>query len=142
MGYDMSIGVLKHKSLVEVQKLFPTYTFKELYSDFLFCKLYPDEYKISEDEKGRWITWSNRNIFRDFFEPKLENDEAIIINEATYNKMVDWLEEKLKNKTLYDCACDKDCDEYELGEIIRIYRQMKEEKIDYETEFVVYQHDW
>lgn len=142
MGYDMDMAVLKRKSLEEAQKILPNYTFRDMYSSFLFSRLYPDKYEVPEDEKGRWITWSNRNIFRDFFEPKLENDEAVIINEDTYNKMVDWLEEKLKNKTLYDCACDEEYDEYELGEIIRIYRQMKKESIDYETEFVVYQHDW
>ena len=142
MGYDMDMAVLKRKSLEEAQKFFPTYTFKELYSNLLFAKLYPDEYEISEDEKGRWITWSNRNIFQDFFEPKLENDEVIIVDEDTYNKMVDWLEEKLKNKTLYDCACDKEYDEYEAETMIRVYRQMKKENVNYDTEFIVYQHDW
>lgn len=142
MGYDMSIAVFKKKSLNEAQKLFPKYTFKDLYSDLLFRRLRPDIYDIPEDEKGRWITWANRNIFRDFFEPKLENDEAVIINEVTYNKMVDWLEKKLKSKTLYDCACNKEYDDYKVAEMIRVYRQMKEEKIDYVTEFIVYQHDW
>lgn len=145
MGYDMDMAVLKKKSLEEMKKILPDYTFRDMYSDFLFTRLYPDKYEVSEDEKGRWITWANRNIFYDFFQPKLENDAAIIINEDTYSKMVDWLEEKLKNKTLYDIAINEDddeCDEYELGEMIRVYKQMKKEKINYETEFVVYQHDW
>ena len=142
MGYDMDMVVLKRKSLEEAQKLFPKYTFRDMYSSFLFSRLYPDEYEIPEDEQGRRITWANRNIFRDFFEPKLENDEAVIINEVTYNKMVDWLEKKLKSKTLYDCACNKEYDDYKVAEMIRVYRQMKEEKIDYVTEFIVYQHDW
>lgn len=145
MGYDMEMVVLKKKSLKEMKKILPDYTFRDMYSSFLFSRLYPDKYEVPEDEEGRWVTWANRNIFYDFFEPKLENDEAVIINEDTYNKMVSWLEEKLKNKTLYDIAINEDndeYDEYEFGEIIRIYRQMKKEKINYETEFVVYQHDW
>lgn len=142
MGYDMDMAVLKRKSLEDIQKVLPNYTFKDMYSSFLFSRLYPDEYEVPEDEKGRWITWSNRDIFKDFFEPKLENDEAIIIDKDTYNKMVDWLEEKLKSKTLYDCACDKEYNGYDVEEMIRVYRQMKKENVDYETEFIVYQHDW
>lgn len=142
MGYDMEMVVLKKKSLEEMKKLLPGCTFKDLYKDFLFTRLYPDLYEFSEDEKGRVITFSSKNIFRDFFEPKLENDEAIIIDEETYNRMLCWLEEKLKSKTLYDYTYDENCDYLEFETMIRVYKQMKAEKIVYETEFVVYQHDW
>ena len=142
MGYDMEIVVLKKKSLEEIQKVLPDYSFREMYTDFLFSRLYQDEYEVPENEEGRWITSTNINIFRDFFDQKLGNDEAIIINEDTYNKMVAWLEEKLKSKTLHDLACNEDFDKNKLEEMIKIYRQMKEEKINYETEFVVHQHDW
>lgn len=142
MGYDMSLVVLKKKSLEEAQKVFPEFTFKEIYSCFLFSRLQPDEYEFPEDEEGRCVTWANKNIFKDFFEPRLKNDEAIIISEDMYNKMITWLEGKLKSKTLYDWTSDEECDGNEIAEMIRIYRQMKKENIDYETEFVVYQHDW
>lgn len=142
MGYDMEMIVLKKKSLKEAQKIFTDYTFKDMYLNFLFSRLYPDEYRIPKDEKGRYITGTDINIFKDFFKPKLENDEVIIIDEVIYNKMISWLEEKLKSKTLYDCVFDETLNIYELKEIIRVYRQMKEEDIDYETEFVVYQHNW
>ena len=56
--------------------------------------------------------------------------------------MLCWLEEKLKSKTLYDYTYDENCDYLEFETMIRVYKQMKAEKIVYETEFVVYQHDW
>ena len=64
------------------------------------------------------------------------------IDEETYNRMLCWLEEKLKSKTLYDYTYDENCDYLEFETMIRVYKQMKAEKIVYETEFVVYQHDW
>ena len=142
MGYDMKIVVLKKKTLNYVREMFPNYTFSEMYSSFLIDYLYPEEYIIPEDEVGREIVWSNKDIFSDFFERKLKNDEAIVIDEDTYTKMIDWLEDKMKSKTLYDLAIDEKNNMCELEEMIRAYRNMKTEKIDYETEFVVYSHDW
>jgi len=142
MGYDMDMVVLKKKTLKQIEELIPKHSFRFLYSEFLFPNLYPEDYEIPEDEIGRFITWSNWNVFRDFFNIPLENDAVIIIEENTYKKMCDWLKEKLKSKTLYDLACDEKYDEYETAQLIRIYKQMTKEQIDFETEFIVYQHNW
>lgn len=142
MGYDMSLVVLKNKTLNNIRKEFPDYTFSEMYSSFLVYYLYPDDYIIPEDEVGREIVWSNRDIFYNFFEGNLKNDEAIIIDENTYIKMFGWLENEMKGKTLYDVAIDESDNLCEIEEMIRAYRQMRKEKIDFESEFVVYHHDW
>ena len=142
MGYDMNLVVLKNKTLNNIRKEFPDYTFSEMYSSFLVDYLYPDDYIIPEDEIGREIVWANRDIFCNFFERKLENDEAIIIDENTYIKMLDWMENEMKSKTLYDIAIDETGSLCEIEEMIRVYRQMRKEKIDFESEFVVYHHDW
>jgi hypothetical protein len=142
MSYDMNLVILKNKTLNNIRKEFPDYTFSEMYSSFLVDYLYPDDYIIPEDEVGREIVWANRDIFCNFFEGKLKNDEAIIIDEDTYAKMFNWLESEMKSKTLYDIAIDETGNLCEIEELIRAYRQMKKEKIDFETEFVVYHHDW
>ena len=142
MGCDMNLVVLKKKTLNNISKEFPDYTFSEMYSSFLIDFLYPDDYIIPEDEVGREIVWSNRDILDNFFESKLGNDEAIIIDEDTYTKMFNWIENKMKNMTLYDVAIDESDNLCEIEEMIRVYRQMRKETIDFETEFVVYHHDW
>ena len=67
MGYDMNLVVLKNKTLNNIRKEFPDYTFSEMYSSFLVDYLYPDDYIIPEDEIGREIVWANRDIFCNFF---------------------------------------------------------------------------
>lgn len=142
MGYDMEIVVLKKKTLEEAKRMFPDHIFGDMYSIFLFSRLYPDEYAFPEDEEGRVIVDTNLNIFRDFFEPELKNDEAIIVDKDVYCKMIVWLEEKLKSKTLFDFACAEECDACEFREIISVYKKMKSANIDFMTEFIVYRHDW
>ena len=137
MGYSMDMTVHTNIALKNMQKMFTSYTFENMYDDFTDGFI-----GISEDEQGRFVTWANFNIFKDFFKPKLENEKTIIINKETYDMMILWLEDKLKSQTLYDCACNDDFDSYETSEMIRVYRQMKNETIDFDTEFVVYHHDW
>jgi hypothetical protein len=142
MSYDMNLVILKNKTLNNIRKEFPDYTFSEMYSSFLVDYLYPDDYIIPEDEVGREIVWANRDIFCNFFEGKLNNDEAIIVDEDTYTRMFNWLESEMKSKTLYDIAIDETGNLCEIEELIRVYRQMRKEKIDFGTEFVAYHHDW
>lgn len=141
MGYNMEIVVFKKKTLEEVQKYMKDYTFSDLYSDYLFTRLYPDDYDFPDDERAKPIVDLNRNVFKEFFNPPLNNDIAIIIDEHTYDKMLLWLENKLKTTTLYDLKDDDDY-EYDAHIWIMCYKQMKKAKIDFETEFVVFQHDW
>jgi len=142
MGYDMDIAVFKKESLENMQKFIPEYTFSEIFSDFLFTRLYSDKSIMPDDSEARWLCRASRNIFRDFFEPKLENEAKIIIDECTYKRMYDWLENKLKNVTLLDLVNDEDFDECKVGDMIRVYRNMMKDKIDFETEFIVFFHCW
>ncbi len=142
MGYDMEIVVLKKKTLEEAKRMLPDYTFGDMYSNFLFSRLYPDEYEFPKDEEGRIIVDTYINIFRDFFRPELKNDEAIIIDKDVYCKMIVWLEERLKSKTLFDFVCADGGDVCKFKEMMVVYKQMKMASIDFVTEFVVYRHDW
>jgi len=142
MGYDMNIGVLKRKTIEKLKKEFPENSFQVLFLDYLWKYLNPDDYYVEIDEEGRYITWSNRNIFKKFFDPNLNNNAAIIIEEPTYNEMLNYLECQLKCKRLYDLVFVSDDEIYEYQEIMKVYKQMLEEKIDWNTEVVVFQHDW
>lgn len=140
MGYYIDIVKLKKKSLEKWQDIFPNCTFSELYSNFLFSYIDPDEYDIPDDEIGVCFASAECNIFHDYFNPPLETNDAFIIDKDTYNKMCEWLETKLKSKSLYDLAIDENYNENEFIQLIRIYKQMSKENIDFETEIVVYVH--
>lgn len=142
MGYDMKIVVLKKKTLEEAKRMLPDYTFSDIYSNFLFSRLYPDEYEFAEDEEGRIISDACTNIFKGFFDPELKNDEAIIIDEDKYYEMIAWLEKELSSKTLLDLVCTDGGNVFMLKEMMDVYKQMKVMRINFSTEFVVYCHDW
>lgn len=86
MGYDADIVVFKKRTLENIQKIFPEFTFHELYTDYLFTRIDPKAYDVPEDEKATWIFSPSVNIFYDFFEfqDRLENGEARIIEKDTY----------------------------------------------------------
>ena len=133
MGYDMQLCIFKKKTLDYIKQELKSeqYEFSEIYSEVLFCWLYPNDYKIPTDEIGKYICYEITNIFEEFFKPKIENGQAIIIDESTYNKMLKWLENKLKAKNKID-----------MYPYIRVYKNMKNTNIDFKTEFVVFEHDW
>ena len=145
MSYDMELAILKKKSLETAQKIWKEYTLSELYSDFLFTRLHPEEYIIPEDEKGRWIYSCQMRIFDEFFEKEIgrniECDEVFVIDETLYKKMCVWLKTKLKTTTFFDVKDDIN-KEYKLSNLTEAYNCMVKEKIDFEKEFVVFQHDW
>ena len=80
-------------------------------------------------------------MFDGFFEKPVENDEAIIVDKNTYYKMLKWLENKLKSTTAYDFINNPDY-EYEVPVWIVAYKNMIKEEIDFDTEIVIFQHDW
>lgn len=141
MGYDADIVVLKKKTLEEIKEKFHNCSFKDIYSCYLFTRMYPDEYYFPKDENAIWIFSPNRDIFNEFFDGKFENDEARIIDKETYYKFYHWLEAKLKNTTLYDFTKDE-IDERYIDTLINTYKNMRDKPVDFETEFVVFQHDW
>ncbi len=140
MGYDADMIAFKKKTLQNIQEIFPNYSFKDLYSNYLFTRIYPDEYDFPEDEKATWISSPYRDIFNDFFDDNFKNEEVRVIDKETYYKFYYWLEDKLKNTTLYDFV-NMDIDEKYVGSLIDTYKNMRDKTIDFETEFVVFQHD-
>lgn len=141
MGYDMDLGVFKKKTLERLQKELPEYSLSDLYSNCLFAWMYPKEYEIPKDEEARCICSLNKDVFEGFFDESVENDEAIIIDKNTYLKMYEWLENKLKITTAYDFISNPDY-EYEVPVWIVAYKNMMKEEIDFDTEVVIFQHDW
>lgn len=141
MGYSADIVVFKKKTLQYIQEILQNYSFRDLYSNYLFTRIYPDEYDFPEDEKVKWISSPCKDIFNDFFEGNFENEEARIINKEIYSKFYYWLEDKLKNTTLYNLA-DGGIDEQYVSSLIDTYKNMRDKPVDFETEFVVFQHDW
>lgn len=141
MGYDADIIAFKKKTLEDIQEVFPDYSFKDLYSNYLFTRIYPEEYDFPEDENAKWISSPCRGIFNEFFEGIFENGEVRIIDKETYFKFSDWLEDKLRNTTLYNLV-DSDLDEQYVSSLVNTYKNMRDNPIDFETEFVVFQHDW
>ena len=141
VGYNADIVAFKKKTLENIQEVLPDYSFRDLYSNYLFTRIYPDEYDFPEDEKAKWIASPYRDIFNEFFKGNFENEEARIIDKEIYSKFYNWLEDKLKSTTLYNLV-DNDMDEQYVGSLVDTYKNMRDKPVDFETEFVVFQHDW
>ena len=141
MGYDADIVAFKKQTLQNIQEVLPDYSFRDLYSNYLFTRIYPEEYDFPEDEKAKWISSPCRDIFSEFFDDDFENEEARIIDKETYYKFYHWLEDKLRNITLYNLI-DSDMDEQYISSLVDTYKNMRESTINFEEEFVVFEHDW
>ena len=143
MGYDMQLSIFKKKTLEWIEKELEheKYTFSDIFSECLYAWLYPEEYEIPKGEEGRYICSENINIFKDFLGGKVENCEAIIIDKETYHSMFNWLENKLKAMSLLDFVDDPEA-EYLIYPYIRVYRNMRDANINFDEEFVVFEHDW
>lgn len=146
MGYDMNLVVFKKKSLERIKEKTGVevldFNITDAYSIYLFTLLHPDEYVVPEEEKARYILSESYRILDDFFKEKhieVGNDEAIIIPKETYEDLVLWVEEKLKSTTLFDLAWK---DDFEILTYVAVYQNLKREKIDFDTEFVMFAHDW
>lgn len=68
VGYDARIVAFKKKTLQNIQETLPDYSFGDLYSNYLFTRIYPEEYDFPEDEKAKWISSPCRDLFNDFFD--------------------------------------------------------------------------
>ena len=141
VGYDAEIVALKKKTLEDIKEVFPDYAFRDLYSNYLFTRMHPDVYNFPEDEKAKLISSPCRDLFNKFFDGNFENEEARVIDEETYYKFYHWLENKLRNTTLYNLI-DSDMDEQYIGSLVDTYKNMRDIPVDFDTEFVVFQHDW
>ena len=80
-------------------------------------------------------------IFKEYFkENTLENDEARIIDEKTYEEFKKWIEYKVKNTTLLDIETGQITDS-QANNYIRIYHALQKLNVDWKTECVVFQND-
>lgn len=141
MGYDMNLFVFKKKILDEIRNKFPEKSMYELYSQYLFTFLNPEEYEVSKEWEGRCICWENEEIFNDFFDREIDDEEAMIINEKIYKKMCQWLNKKLKTTTIYDIYTGK-YDFHFMKACMYAYKNMNDAVIDFNNEFVLFVQDW
>lgn len=129
MGYDMHIKKLKKKKEKDFLKN----------RSFIISEEY-DDYGIKE------IAWSDINILKDYFKNKnieIKNDQIYFITETEYYEIIAFLENILKNTTLYDIIINKQkYPEHKIKILINIYSDLIKEKIDFSKESIFFQHDW
>ena len=141
MGYDANIVAFKKKTLQNIQNVLQDYSFGDLYSNYLFTRMYPEEYDFPEDEKAKWISSPCRDIFSEFFDDDFQHEEARIIDKEIYYKFYYWLENKLRRTTLYNLVYSG-MDERYISSLVDTYKNMRDTSVDFNTEFVIFQHDW
>lgn len=64
-----------------------------------------------------------------------------IIDEKIYEEFKKWIENKVKNTTLFDIETGKITDS-QANNYIRIYHALQNLNVDWNTECVVFQNDW
>lgn len=142
MGYDMELVSLKKKKFKEIQGIIDGYTYKDMFTDFLFVS-HNDSGDIAQ-EYGTWILSENRNLFQDLFHEngiKIDCNDAVIVEPALFEKMKDWLKNKLESIKLIDLI-ESDVDLYESEILISAYKSMVSAEVDFEHEILVFEHDW
>ena len=142
MGYDGGIVVVKKKAVEKVKHLLIAYSFSELYENYLYMWEYPEEYGLPEDEKSIGVDVLDKNILDEYFRRKpLENGESRLIPKSIYDDFLKWIEDKIKSTTLYDIATGQ-IDDYTVHAYINVYKFLKDLKIDWNKEYVVFTNDW
>lgn len=142
MGYDGQIIVIKKKVIETAKKMFPRYSFPEIYSQYLYTREYSKEYDFPTEEESISVAYFNTNVFKEYFkENTLENDEARIIDGKTYEEFKKWIEYKVKTTTLFDIETGQITDS-QANNYIRIYHALQNLNVDWNTECVVFQNDW
>lgn len=142
MGYDMKMVIFKKKTLEklkkEISKENSEWSFSDIFSRYLFAWKYIEEYDIPKDEEAKCICSESCRIFDNFFKEEIKNDDAIIIDKDTYNNMFKWLKDKLKAISLLDLVDDKT----DYKPLLRVYKGMRDANIDFDKEFIVFEHNW
>lgn len=133
MGYEGDIVAVKKEYFKEIQKIYPNYSVHDVYMDYLI-----DE----NDDNFRWIHSPYKDIFTDFFGKDFKNGDARIIDKNSYEQFYTWLENKVKNTTLYDYVDDGYEDEEYASTLINAYRNLRNKPINFDDEFVIFEHDW
>ena len=142
MGYDGGIVIVKKKAVEKVKHLLIAYSFSELYENYLYMWEYPEEYGLPEDEKSISVGILDKNIFDEYFRRNpFKNDEYRLIPKSVYGDFLKWIEDKIKNTTLYDIAIGK-IDDRTAHAYINVYKFLKDSTIDWDKEYVVFRNDW
>lgn len=142
MGYDGGIIIVKKKVVEKVKHLLVAYSFSDLYENYLYMWECPEIYNFPKDEGSIGIDVLDENVFDEYFRRKpLENGESRIIPKSIYDDFSKWIEDKIKSTTLYDIAIGK-IDDYTVHAYINVYKFLKDSKIDWNKEYVVFRNDW
>lgn len=142
MGYDGGIIIVKKKVVEKVKHLLVAYSFSDLYENYLYMWECPEIYNFPKDEESIGIDVLDENIFDEYFRRKpLENGESRIIPKSIYDDFLKWIEGKIKSTTLYDIVTGQ-IDDYTVHAYINVYKFLKDLKIDWDKEYVVFRNDW
>lgn len=142
MSYNMELLVLKKNKFNEEADLYKSAKMEYSYIDFIeSCSdLFENAENDSETEEyGRCIINGNGSgykIFQNFFKD-VENGSWILVDKEKYTKLNDWLENEMKNISLFDAH-----DQETAWEYLYSYNQVKYElgNIDFDNEFVAFFH--
>lgn len=143
MSYNMELMVLKNNKFDEEVDLHKSLQLEYSYVDFaescsyLFENVKNDD--LESEEYGRYIIngcGSGYRIFQKFF-TDVENCSWILVDKKRYVELKEWLENEMKNLTLFDVH-----DEEIAWEYLHSYNQVKYElgNINFDNEFVVFSH--
>lgn len=134
MAYDSDIIAVNKKYFEEIQKENPDYSIDDLYTGYLLHTI--------EEGNVKWIYSPSKDIFTKYFGDVFESGDVKVIGKNEYNKFYKWIENELKSTTLYDLVDDSYKDEYYIGTLINTYKRIRDIPINFETELVIFQHDW
>ena len=102
------------------------------------CKEINDYLEYAENNTKK-INKLRKLLIENIVKPTLKRDD-VFFDEETYYKFYHWLEDKLRNITLYNLI-DSDMDEQYISSLVDTYKNMRDIPVDFDTEFVVFQHD-
>lgn len=144
MGYDANIIAFKKKELDNIRQLIPEFTHEDMYTSYKLEE-YADNIKEKDRITANWIYSPRRDVFSEFFKTKNikfnDYDDFIVVDKDTYNSFYTWIENKLSNLTLMDVINSEKEDDY-FEALKHTYINMRDKKVDFETEFVIFEHNW
>lgn len=144
MGFDLKMDVIKRTVIEQAQQDFPDVSFDDLYGNYLYKWIDSDLHDMSdvpEKYKGYCLVDTNYPVFEGYFEKGPGDCEYILVDKENFKSMFVWLDNRIKNMTLFDVFENK-IEEYGIYSILDTYKRMKESNIDFDTEIAVYSHGW
>lgn len=146
MGYDSQLVVFKKRVIKEAKKKSPASTITDLFTERLFIKLLPEELEEQvrqpeEKRDARYVYTGSCRFFKQFFEEhgiEIGNGEVVELSKEAYEDIYNGLKNELQSLTLWDVAGE--LDNYRI--LTNAAHDLKEAKIDFETETVLFEHDW